>query len=427
MAKVLFLTQVLPYPLDAGPKVRAYHMLRHLAANHDLTLVSFIRPDDLPAAVDHLRSFCQAVHPIPIRRSLAFDLRAVVKGLATGRPFVIERDDQPAMRQTLAQLARSQSFDLIHADQTAMAGWGQWAAGRGVGWGRRPATVLDQHNAVHMLVRRMAAMEPSLWRRQIMQREAAAFARFEAYHCSCYDAVLTVSDEDRRHLLKLFPSDHPAGGPTSDLLGAGLAARFTVIPIAVDPTLSTPVVHRSRQAPMILHLGALLWPPNSAGVVWFARQVLPWIHQRLPQTRFVVAGKQPPAAVRALAADPRIQVLGYVADPSPLLAEADVFIVPVHAASGTRVKILDAWQWGLPLVSTRMGAESLATSDGENILLADTPQDFAQATLRLLDDPGLNERLRRQGRTWVEDNYDVRKIYPALDALYQRLLGKLSP
>ncbi len=328
MAKVLFLTQVLPYPLDAGPKVRAYHVLRHLAAHHDLTLVSFIRPDDLPAAVDHLRSFCQAVHPIPIRRSLAFDLRAVVKGLATGRPFVIERDDQPAMRQTLAQLARSQSFDLIHADQTAMAGWGQWAADRrvqvaGGGWraagmDRRPATVLDQHNAVHMLVRRMAATEPSLWRRQIMQREAAAFARFEAYHCSCYDAVLTVSDEDRRHLLKLFPSDHPAGGPTSDLLGAGLAARFTVIPIAVDPTLSTPVVHRSRQAPstalrtgpMILHLGALLWPPNSAGVVWFARQVLPWIHQRLPQTRFVVAGKQPPAAVRALAADPRIQVLG---------------------------------------------------------------------------------------------------------------------
>lgn len=414
MAKVLFLTQVLPYPLDAGPKVRAYHVLRHLAANHELTLVSFVRPDDPPAALNHLRSFCQAVHSVPIRRSFAFDLRAVARGLVTGRPFVIERDDRSAMRQCLAQLVRSQSFDLVHADQTAMAGWGRWAAAR---MDRRPAMVLDQHNAVHVLARRMAADEPRTWRRQIMQREAAAFARFETHHCSCYDAILTVSEEDRRHLLNLFPPDR----------SAGLAARFVVIPIAVDPTLTDPVIHQTSQAPMILHLGALLWPPNSAGVVWFAREVLPLIHRERPQARFVIGGKQPPTAVRSLAGDPRIQVPGYVADPVPLLAEADVFIVPVHVASGTRVKILDAWQWGLPLVSTRVGAEGLATRAGENILLADTPQDFAQATLRLLDDPALNQRLRRQGRAWVEENYHVSILYPALDTLYKSLLGQSRP
>lgn len=178
---------------------------------------------------------------------------------------------------------------------------------------------------------------------------------------------------------------------------------------------------------MILHLGALLWPPNSAGVIWFAQHVLPLIHRTHPQARFVIGGKKPPAAVRALATGPTgedtgIQVLGYVADPASLLAEADVLIVPVHAGSGTRVKILDGWQWGLPLVSTRMGAEGLAVRDGENILLADTPQDFAQAILRLLDDPALNQRLRLQGRAWVEQQYHVRTLYPALDDLYRRLL-----
>lgn len=411
---MLFLTQVLPYPLDAGPKVRAYHVLRHLAARHDLTLVSFVRPDDPPAAIDHLRGFCQAVHPVPIRRSVAFDLKAVVRGLASGRPFLIERDEMPAMRRCLAELAHDRSFDLIHADQTAMAGWGQWVTSRMV---RRPATVLDQHNAVHVLARRLAADERRAWRRRIMLREAAAFARFESHHCSCYDAILTVADEDRRHLLGLFPSGR----------SGALAGRFTVIPIAVDPAMTAPVVHHNGPSPLILHLGALLWPPNSAGVLWFARDVLPLIHQQCPDARFVIAGKQPPAAIRALAADPRIQVPGYVADPTSLLAEADVFIVPVLAASGTRVKILDGWLWGLPLVSTRMGAEGLDVSEGETILLADAPQDFAQAILSLLHDPALSQRLRRQGRAWVEEKYHVRTLYPALDAVYERVLHQPRP
>ncbi len=410
MARVLFLTQVLPYPLDAGPKVRAYHVLRHLAAKHELTLVSFVRPDDPPAAIEHLQGFCQAVHPVAIRRSLAHNLRAVVRGLVSGRPFVIERDDMPAMRQCLAQRVRETSFDLVHADQTAMAGWGQWAAAQ---MRQRPATVLDQHNAVHVLARRLAAAEPSAWRRRIMQREAVAFARFEADCCSCYDAVLTVSDQDRHHLLALFPP----------IQSARLSGRFRTIPIAVDPAATAAVVHKAGPAPTILHLGALLWPPNSAGVLWFARQVLPLIHRQRPDVRLVIAGKQPPATVSALATDPRIQVLGYVADPAPLLAEADVFIVPVHTASGTRVKILDGWLWGLPMVSTRVGAEGLAVREGENILLADAPHDFAQAVLRLLEEPALSQRLRQAGRAWVEANYHVRTLYPALDAVYEQTLA----
>ena len=79
MARVLFLTQVLPYPLDAGPKVRAYHVLRRLAATHEVTLVSFVRPDDPAAAIAHLRTFCHAVHPVPIQRSAAYNLRAAAR------------------------------------------------------------------------------------------------------------------------------------------------------------------------------------------------------------------------------------------------------------------------------------------------------------------------------------------------------------
>jgi glycosyltransferase involved in cell wall biosynthesis len=166
----------------------------------------------------------------------------------------------------------------------------------------------------------------------------------------------------------------------------------------------------------------MFWPPNVAGVLWFAREVLPLIWQSLPQARFVVVGKNPPAEVRALAADPRVQVAGYVADPLPYLQTAGVFVVPLHSGGGMRVKILDAWLWGLPIVSTPIGAEGIQLRDGENILLASDPASFAAATVNVLTDAALNQRLRRDGRRWVEATYGWQQVYQQVDVVYQRLM-----
>ncbi len=215
-------------------------------------------------------------------------------------------------------------------------------------------------------------------RRVITQREAGAFRRYEADSVRRFDALLTVTEEDRALLLDLFDE------PERSLQ----AAKFTTIPICVDPTTqmmideremmnaetlpeSEFIIHHSSfRIPTILHLGTMFWPPNVAGVLWFAREVLPLIWQQAPEARFVVVGKNPPAEVQALAADPRVEVTGYVADPLPYLQAADVFVVPLHSGGGMRVKILDAWLWGLPIVSTPIGAEGIELRDGENILLA---------------------------------------------------------
>ena len=142
----------------------------------------------------------------------------------------------------------------------------------------------------------------------------------------------------------------------------------------------------------------MFWPPNVEGVLWFARQVLPLIHQTQPDARFAIVGKNPPPQVQALAADPRIEVTGYLSDPLPYLSAAAAFVVPLFAGSGMRVKILDAWLWGIPIVTTSLGAEGIAVRPGENILLADDPAQFAAAVLSLLHHPVLNQRLRSQGR-----------------------------
>jgi len=126
--------------------------------------------------------------------------------------------------------------------------------------------------------------------------------------------------------------------------------------------------------------------------------------------------------LQALDARPDVEVPGYVADLKPYLAETAVFVVPLHAAGGMRVKIVDAWSWGLPVVSTTIGAEGLAVRDGENVLIADTAPDFARAAVRVFRDAALQQQLRTKGRQWVEERYDWRRVYGAWDEVYERLL-----
>jgi glycosyltransferase involved in cell wall biosynthesis len=413
MARILFLTQVLPYPLDAGPKVRQYHMLRHLSQEHQVTLVCFVRSDDTPEAVEHLKGICHAVYPVPMRRSLWRNVRAGLKGLLTGLPMTIVRDEIGEMNALLGRLMRETAFDVVHTDQLSMSAYGLMAAA--MVNGHRPRTLLDEHNAIYLLAQRMAETESSALRRIVTKREARAFARYEASMCRAFDALLTVIPDDREHLLSLLP--------TAEQEAVG--KKFTVVPICVDPDREEPVEPLAWHPPTILHLGTMFWPPNIHGVLWFAREVLPLIHQRIPDAQFVVVGKDPPPEVQALQSDSRIQVTGYVVDLAPYLAQTDAFVVPLHAGSGMRVKILDAWVRGLPIVSTRIGAEGIQYREGENILIAADAQAFSQACTKLLTDSALNHSLRTSGRTWVESHYSWEAVYRQVDEVYARLLGTL--
>jgi len=168
----------------------------------------------------------------------------------------------------------------------------------------------------------------------------------------------------------------------------------------------------------------MFWPPNVEGVLWFAREVFPRVLAEVPEARFVIVGKDPPQEVQDLMLQVRnVQVTGYVPDPEPYLAETAVFIVPLRAGGGMRVKIVDAWSWGLPIVSTRIGAEGIEVEEGENILIGDTPAALADAVVRILREPALGERLRAQGRTWVEAHYHWRNVYPAWEDIYARLIS----
>jgi glycosyltransferase involved in cell wall biosynthesis len=412
--RVLFLTQVLPYPLVGGAKIRAYYMLRQLAQTKAVTLVSFVREDDRAEDAAHLRQYCEAVYTVPMRRSRVKDGQALLESVTGDKPLVIARDRIPEMEALLRRLVGEGGYDVVHADQTSMAYYALYTRDAHAG-GRRPATVLDQHNALFLVVERQAAYERNRLRRLIWQREARQLADYEASLCLAFDEIMTVTEEDRRVLLGLLPQ---ASAEERE-------GHITAVPICVDPE-QQPLIERMDQGPRILHLGTMFWPPNIEGVLWFAQAILPHVLHEVPNARFTIAGKNPPPEVQALgeAASPlasHIEVTGFVPDPEILLATSRVFVVPLLAGGGMRVKILDGWQWGLPIVSTTIGAEGILTEPGANILLADEPEAFAAAVVRVLQNDELACRLRENGRAWVERHYNWREVYQRVDEVYERL------
>ncbi len=393
--RILYLSQVLPYPLDAGPKMRSYYVLKYLSQRHDVTLLTFVRDTDRPAYIARLEEICHGVFTVPMRRSAVRDGLFLLKSLVSQQPFLIVRDEVWAMVEQLRDLLAAESFDAVHADQLWMA---QYAL-RAKEFSPNVRLILDQHNAVYLIPQRMASGETNPVKKMILARESKMMARYEADTCPKFDRVVWVTREDYDAVSAI--SDKPL-------------SPATVIPICGDPMGVEPVMPRTG-VKRVTFLGGLHWPPNAQGIVWFAKNVFPKIRARVPDAVLTVIGKNPPAELTG----DGVEVTGYVEDLMPLLAETRVFVVPLHAGGGMRVKIIDAWCWELPIVSTTIGAEGIAVHHEKDILIADTAETFTEAVVQVLQSPELQQSLAENGRRAVEQQYNWRTIYTQWDEVYR--------
>jgi glycosyltransferase involved in cell wall biosynthesis len=397
VVKVLLLTQVLPYPPDSGPKVKTWNVLKYLAERYEVTLASFVRCDQ-SADVARLQRYCRAVHTVPMERGAVWDGLAMMRSMLTGQPWMMVRDDRAAMRRLVDRLAAEGSFDVVHADQLNMA---QYAV-------RVPRAfkVLDAHNALWLLYKRLAAtMRPGL-KKWLLERDWRLLRRYEGKMVQVFDAVMAVNPTDRDALLEAAP----------------VHREVIVIPIGVDTEDVTPIPRQSG-ANHILYVGTMYWPPNIDGVLWFARHVFPLIRQQRPDVQLDIVGARPPREVVTLGRDDvGINVTGYVEDLTPHLQRCALMVVPLRAGGGMRVKILNGLAQGLPIVSTTLGCEGIAVTPGRDILVADEPDEFATAVLRVLNEADLAKQLSLNGRRLVESQYDYRHACAPLDGLRARIM-----
>lgn len=397
--RVLLLTQVVPNPPDAGPKIKTHFALRMLAREHRVELLTFVRDEREERAAEALRDWCDRVTMVPLVRSRPREPFYLARGWASGTPFLVARDYRPAFARQLRDRLAAGGVDVVHADQLSMAQYLPLARQAGA------RTVFDAHNAVFDLVRDLSGRQPTPVHRAATAIEWRLLRRFEGRLCRESDLTLAVSREDEQLL------GDAAGGPIHSV----------VVPIGVEVEEVTPVP-ASHDATRLLSVATMHYPPNAAALRWFRDDVWPLLRDGHPSIGLDVVGPRPPDDLaRWGQSDGRVRVPGYVPEIEPFYRDAAIFIVPLRAGSGVRVKILEAMARGVPVVSTSIGAASLDLRHGEHLLIADTPAEFAQAVLDLLRDPARRVALAAAARERVCSLYDWRRCNLPILAAYRTL------
>ena len=414
--RILFLTQIIPYPPDAGPKVKTWHVLRYLVdRGHEVILASFVRAEE-QIHVKTLQELCTEVHTVPIVRSRLMDAKYWLRSHITSRPFLIERDDISAMRKLVSQQLATESIDVIHADQLTMT---QYAFSYEGSNNHLPYTVFDAHNAVWTIVERMQE-NVNVYLKPVMKLEAGRIKRYEGMVVEKFDHTLAVTEVDRQALLEAWNTyiDSPSVG--GERQNADQAPRITTYPITVDTEQLAPI-DRQAGSKNIMTMGTLHYPPNADGVRWFVREVFPLISKRVTEATLTIVGKNPPQDLIQLAAkeSPRIIITGYVPDLKPYMEAAALIAVPVRAASGMRVRILEAFARSMPVVTTTVGLEGIDAHIGEDVLVQDTSAGFASAIVQLLKDEALQAQLATNGRRIAQNRHDWKTGLKGLENIYE--------
>jgi glycosyltransferase involved in cell wall biosynthesis len=394
--KLLFLAHLLPWPLEGGGQIKSYQALCLLASHFEVTVLAFIRSNSERQNALPLQSLCKGgLQMVLLPRSRWRDMAAVGRAAATGGSLLISRDASPTMCAAVRVVLASEKFTAVHVDHLQMM---QFVPPSGDPLLAGTRVILDQHNIEHRILQRITQVGQGIppLVKCAARWDLPRLRKLEKAACVRADRVLAVSTKDSDAIRDLLGSDD-AGG------------KVAVTPIGVDTDYFVPVTSRGdRHLPgPILSVGTMYWPPNVDAVKWFCEAILPLVRQDFPDALFQIVGTRPTQSVRALAAaQPDIvTVTGTVPDVRPYMAACGVFVVPLRVGSGMRVKILNAMAMGLPIVSTTLGAEGITVTQGKNILLADTADDFVEAIGQVLTYPALAERLGRAARDLVVERY----------------------
>jgi glycosyltransferase involved in cell wall biosynthesis len=384
--RILFISTWFPYPPSNGSKIRAFQLLRQLAASHEISLVTFADPGDAACAPEELRNVCESIRVVP-RRSFRPDSMRSRIAFFRGTPRWLVDSRSPQMEQAIREAMTERLPDAIVAFQLP-------AAIHATGLGTVPAVAEEVELGVLHDQYRRAPDAARRIRFGLTWRKHQRFLRRLLGH---FDACTVVSERERE-LLE----------------GAGVSSsKIHVVPNSV-PLADDDGVVAKRDPNLLVFAGALSYFANRNGIEWFIASVLPRIVERRSDVRLVVTGD--PAGVR-LGGGGAVEQLGHVADVRPIVGTAAVSISPILEGGGTRVKILEAMALGTPVVSTRKGAEGLDVVDGEHLLLADSPGDFAEQVARLLEQRQLAATVAENGRRLVRERYDARVVCPRFEQL----------
>ncbi|HEV2690470.1 MAG TPA: glycosyltransferase family 4 protein [Bryobacteraceae bacterium] len=387
----MFLSPEAPYPLIGGGALRSASLVEYLSRRYAVHAIVFRQPNDPdpaaaipPGKVDRLDIVDLPIHS---RHTMARALRNSVR-LVRGAPPLMDRF--AGFTERIAEAVAGRQYEAAIIEHFWCAPYLEQV---------RPhakQVILDLHNIESTWHQSVAASSgpAKAW---ALRRFATASVALERKWLPGFDAILVTSARDAALLREVVPN-----------------LRVTVYPNAL-PEIAAPPRQEKEE---IVFSGNLEYAPNIAAVRHFAARIWPSLRKRWPNLRWKIVGKNPAAVRKLVQGDSRIHLTGFVEDAVAALAEARVAVVPVVSGSGTRVKILEAWAAGTPVVSTAIGAEGLEARNGEHLLLADEPDRFADAVSTLLASPTERARIGAAGRELYEQRYTWPVAWRSIEGIF---------
>jgi glycosyltransferase involved in cell wall biosynthesis len=327
-------------------------------------------------------------HPVHLFDFKRYVPRVVALRALRGVPYLAAKWDSPRVRKSLRRELADTAVDVVYVDHLGMA---RYLPDVEI---ERPSCriVLDQHNVESDFFKQFADKQKGV-KRLVAQAEVRASVKFEKAALKSAHAVVAISTEDATHFDQL----------------AGIHAH--VVPMVL------PFERRERPRPAtpnLCYVGNLRWHPNVAGLDWFCRDVWPKIRARVPDATFEIAGVglKTDASGKPRVPDAwkvaGVTTVGFLEELEPLYQRSLAMLAPVFGGSGVRVKMLEGFRAGMPVVTTPDGAFGLPLSDGNEALVAEDPEGFAERVERLVKDEGLRQRIREGGYTYLETYHSLR-------------------
>ncbi len=370
---ILFVTKSLPYPLENGATIRTYHLIKYLSQKHDIFLISIVRGAADRASLDHLSRMCKQIVPVVVRRGVIRKCRDLVHSFTSTFPYTVLANSDPRVVDAINRVCETVEITLIQSEEL-------YVASNIIDSKFRGPIVLDAFNIEARVLDRLAATRLPV-RRMYYEWQSRFMRRYEHYISRGVDAILSVSKDEADYFKDYNSHTH-------------------LVPNGAD-NVELPSTPREN---LILFTGVLSYPPNAEALEFFFREVWPILAKHSIDLRVAVVARHIPSKFRTFRSE-QVDFLTDVDDIDPILKRARILFVPLRSGGGTRLKILQAFSRGLPVVSTSIGAEGLDVTHGTHLLVADSPEEFAEAIIKLLNKPELTNKLALNAAELIKEKY----------------------
>ena len=367
--------------------------------------VTYLTLDDGTAdarARELASEYCHELVCIPHPRREKFTTGFYVElilNLASDLPYAIKKYESSAMREEIQKRVADKRFDVLVCDFLAPAA--------NVPANINCPTVLFQHNVEALIWKRHYEVQKSAPKKAYLFRQWQKMQAFEAKMCPQFDCVVAVSREDRELMQQEYRVEN-----------------IYDVPTGVDTSFFRPSGRRSCEPHNLVFTGSMDWLPNEDAIRYFTEEIMPRIKKAVPGVTLTVVGRDPyPSLVELSKRDASVIVTGRVEDVRPFMEEAAVYIVPLRIGGGTRLKIYEAMAMEKAIVSTSIGAEGLPVTDGEEILLADTAELFADAVVRLLQQDSLASDIGKRAAARVREEFGWDKVAESFARICERAVA----